>query len=66
MNLTKEIEDTTKRISELYSTLKGTDAASKIATKINDIIIFGDKVSIPALFAAWDYFAYKRGVKLDL
>lgn len=66
MNLTKEIEDTARRISELYFTLKGTDAASKIATKINDVIIFGDKVSIRVLLAAWDYYAYKKGVKLDL
>jgi len=61
MALTKEIDDTALRIGELYSALKGTESQSRIVKTINDIMIHGDKIPIPTLLSAWDYFAYKRG-----
>lgn len=66
MSLTKETESTAKRIGELYSILKEIDTTSKIAKKINDILIYGEQVSIPVLRDAWDYFAYKKGITKSL
>ena len=62
MRLTQETERVAKRIGELYSVFKGTDAHVKITKKINDILIFGENVSIPDLSEAWDYYAYKKGI----
>lgn len=58
------VPDITKKISQLYSTLKVTDDSSEeIAHKINDILIWGEKIPQQLLAAAWDYYATKSGVK---
>ena len=62
MGLTQETEYIAQRIGELYSALKGKDTEAKTAKKINDILIFGEKVSIQVLLSAWDYYAYKKGI----
>lgn len=66
MGLTIETESVARRISELYSTLKGTDTQSNIVRKINDIIIYGDKISTQALVLGWNYYAYKKGATKTL
>jgi len=66
MALTQEIEYVAQRIGELYSALKGKDTLAKTAKKINDILIFGENVSIQVLLSAWDYYAYKKGIKNHL
>jgi len=51
-----------KRISQLFSTLKGKDSIQNTAKIINDILLYGDKISLQLLRPSWDYFAKRKGV----
>lgn len=57
------IPEITEKIASLYNTLKSSgDSTDNIVKKINDILIFGEKVPLNILEAAWDFFANARGV----
>ncbi len=62
MELTKKIEQAAMKIGQLYNALQNTDSSQHIAKQINDILIYGDKISLNELEVAWNYFAKMKGV----
>lgn len=58
------VPEIAKKIGLLYSALKaGGNSEEESATKINDIMIFGDKIPPNLLSAAWDFYAKDLGAK---
>lgn len=53
-----------KRIEELYKVMKHLHEPSEVASKINDILIYGDKIPVSLLSPSWDYFAKRKGVSI--
>jgi hypothetical protein len=51
-----------KRIEELYKIMKHLYDPSEVASKINDILIYADKIPINIVSGAWEYFAKRKGV----
>lgn len=58
----KNIPSIAERISKLFSAMKGQESAENIAKNINDILIYGDKISVSLLSSSWDYFAKRKGL----
>lgn len=56
------VSDVADRIETLYSVLKKTDDIPTLVKKINDILLYGDKISMDVVSRGWDFFAKKRGV----
>jgi hypothetical protein len=56
------IPDIAEKIGRLYSAMKEQESPEIIATEINDILIYGDKVPISLLNPSWNYFAKRKGV----
>ena len=57
------VPDITKRIEELYSVLRRTNSPKDIGKKINDVLIYADKVSMQLILPAWEHYAIKKGAK---
>jgi hypothetical protein len=62
MKFNMETERVANRIKELSILLHEKKSLQR-AKEINDILIYGDKISLEILQDAWDYFAYKKGIK---
>ena len=60
----KTVPSVSKRIEELCQVMKSLHKPSEVASKINDILIFGDKIPISLLNPSWDHFAKRKGVSL--
>ncbi|NQV40241.1 MAG: hypothetical protein HQ505_06855 [Nitrosopumilus sp.] len=61
-NLEHNTPSISKRIEELYKAMKHLHDVSDIASNINDILIYGNKVPSNIVSGAWDLFAQKKGV----
>jgi len=58
------VPEIAKKIKSLYSTLKGNgDSPQELARKINDILLFGEKIPRQLVLSAWEFFATESGVK---
>ena len=53
-----------KRIEELCQAMKHLHEPSEVASKINDSLIYGDKIPVSLLNPSWDYFAKRKGVSI--
>lgn len=58
------VPEIAKRIAELHSLLKNGNTPDEIGNKINDILIYADKVPCNILSGAWDLFAKRKGVSI--
>ncbi len=58
----RTVPSVSKRIEELCRIMKHLHEPSEVASKINDILIYGDKIPISLLKPSWDYFAKSKGV----
>ena len=56
------VPEIANKISRLFSAMKEQESPEIIATEINDILIYGDKVPISLLNPSWNYFAKRKGV----
>ena len=58
------VPEIAKKIGSLYGALKeNADSVDDVAKKINDILIYGERISPQFLSPAWEVFAKERGVK---
>lgn len=60
------VPEISKKIGLLYSILKASGSSVEdSATKINDIMIFAEKIPPNILDAAWNFYVKDLGVKLE-
>lgn len=58
------VPEISKKISQLHSLLKEVgNSPEDIASKINDILLFGEKIPRQLVLSAWEFFATEMGVK---
>lgn len=62
MQIGNTVPDVASRIETLYSILKKTDDIPTLVKKINDILLYGDKISINLVSGGWDFFAKRKKV----
>ena len=60
----KTVPSVSKRIEELCQAMKDLHEPSEVASKINDILIYGDKIPCNLVSSAWDLFAKRKGVSI--
>ncbi len=58
------VPEIAEKIGRLYSAMREQESHEIIAKDINDILIYGDKVSLSLLKSAWNYFAQRKGVEI--
>ena len=56
------VPEITKKIDRLYSALRSLESPEETASKINTILIYGEKIPQQLLSAAWDLFIKEKGV----
>ncbi len=57
------VPEIAKRIAELHTMLKKSNSVSEIGKKINDVLIYAEKVPVQLLRPAWELFAKNKGVE---
>ena len=57
------VPEIARRIAELHSMLKKNNPLNEIGKKINDVLIYADKVPVQLLRPAWELFAKNKGVE---
>jgi len=64
MNEIVTVPEIARRIAELHSILKINNSLNDIAKKINDVLIYAEKVPVQLLRPAWELFAKDKGVDI--
>ena len=63
MNGCNTIPEIVKRIAELHKVLNQYNRTDETGKKINDVLIYAEKVPVELLRSAWKLFAKERGVE---
>ena len=57
------VPEIAKRIAELHKMFKQYNSTVETSKKINDVLIYAEKVPVQLLRTAWELFAKDKGVQ---